>query len=64
MALYLDEEARTKCRAREFSPDALWHSDSELTVYFKSTPEVPSEGGGSPSGTGRSGIRVSPRCCG
>ena len=41
--VYLDEDARTKCQAREFSPDALWHSDSALTVYFKSAPEVPSE---------------------
>ena len=41
--VYLDEDARIKCQAREFSPDALWRSDSALTVYFKSTPEVPSE---------------------
>ena len=41
--VYLDEDARTKCQAREFSPDALWRSDSALTVYFKSAPEVPSE---------------------
>ena len=41
--VYLDEDARIKCQAREFSPDALWRSDSELTVYFKSAPEVPSE---------------------
>ena len=39
----LDEDARIKCQAREFSPDALWRSDSALTVYFKSAPEVPSE---------------------
>ena len=41
--VYLDEDARIKCQAREFSPDALWRSDSALTVYFKSAPEVPSE---------------------
>ena len=41
--VYLDEDARTKYQARKFLPDALWRSDSELTVYFKSAPEVPSE---------------------
>ena len=41
--VYLDEEAQCRCQAREFSPDALWRSDSALTVYFKSEPEVPSE---------------------
>ena len=38
----LGKEARDKCRrAREFSPDALWQSDSELTVYFKFELEHP-----------------------
>ena len=41
--VYLDEDARAKCQAREFSPDALWRSESALTVYFKNEPEVPSE---------------------
>ncbi len=41
--VYLDEDARTKCQTREFTPDALWRSDSALTVYFKSSPEVPPE---------------------
>lgn len=42
--VYLDEEAHAKCRrAREFLPDALWQSDSALTIYFKSEPEVPSD---------------------
>ena len=41
--VFLEEDARTKCRTREFSPDALWQNDSELTVYFKSVAEVPSE---------------------
>ncbi len=41
--VYLDEDARAKCQAREFLPDALWRSDSALTVYFKSEPDVPSE---------------------
>lgn len=40
--VYLDHDARAKCQAREFSPDALWRSDSALTVYFKLEPEVPS----------------------
>ncbi len=40
--VYLDEDARNKCQAREFVPDALWRSDSALTVYFKFEPEVPS----------------------
>ncbi len=41
--VFLGEDARIKCQAREFSPDAMWRSDSALTVYFKSEPEVPSE---------------------
>ena len=41
--VHLDEEAHARCQAREFLPDALWRSDSALTVYFKSEPEVPSE---------------------
>ncbi len=41
--VYLDEDARNRCQAREFLPDALWRSNSALTVYFKSEPEVPSE---------------------
>ena len=30
--VYLDEDARINCQAREFSPDAMWRSDSALTV--------------------------------
>ena len=41
--VYLGEDARIKCQAREFSPDAMWRSDSALTVYFKSEPEVPAK---------------------
>ena len=42
--VYLNEKAHARCRrGREFLPDALWRSDSALTVYFKSEPEVPSE---------------------
>lgn len=41
--VYLDEDAHAECQARDFQPDALWRSDSALTVYFKSEPEVPSE---------------------
>ena len=40
--VYLGEDAHNKCQAREFTPDALWRSDSALTVYFKFEPEVPS----------------------
>ena len=41
--VYLDDKARATCRGRKFSPDALWQSDSALTVYFKFTPENPSD---------------------
>lgn len=41
--VYLHEEAAEKCHAREFSPDALWRSDSTLTVYFKFAQEPPSD---------------------
>lgn len=41
--VYLDADARTKCQTREFVPDALWRSDSALTVYFKVEPKEPSE---------------------
>ena len=42
--VHLDEDARGKSRTRDFRPDALWRSESSLTVYFKSVePEVPSE---------------------
>ena len=40
--VYLDEDARTKCPTREFTPDALWRSDSALTVYFKVELKDPS----------------------
>ena len=35
--------AQTRCRSRNFAPDALWRSDSALTVYFKHAPEAPSD---------------------
>ena len=35
--------ARDGCRTRRFAPDALWRSDSALTVHFKYEPDVPSE---------------------
>ena len=41
--VYLAEDARSRCQARKFSPDALWRSDSSLTVYFKSEPAAPSD---------------------
>lgn len=33
--VYLEDDARSKCQSKEFKPDALWRSDSALTVYFK-----------------------------
>ena len=39
----LGKKAHDRCRAREFSPDALWRSDSALTVYFKFEPERPDD---------------------
>ncbi len=40
--VYLDGGARSRCHSRDFAPDALWRSDSALTVYFKRVPETPS----------------------
>ena len=40
--VYLEDDARTRCKAREFEPDALWRSDSALNVYFKLEQEDPS----------------------
>lgn len=39
----LGPDAQAECRARDFSPEGSWRSDSALTVYFKSCSEVPSE---------------------
>ena len=39
----LGDAARDVCRTRRFEPDALWRSDSALTVHFKYEPDVPSE---------------------
>ena len=39
----LGDAARDGCRTRRFAPDALWRSDSALTVHFKYEPDVPSE---------------------
>ena len=42
--VHLGEDARGKYRTRDFRPDALWTSESSLTVYFKFVkPEVPSD---------------------
>ena len=41
--VHLGDEARSRCRSRNFAPDALWRSDSALTVYFKHAPEAPSD---------------------
>ena len=37
----LGADARSACRSRDFAPDALWRSESALTVYFKFAPAVP-----------------------
>lgn len=39
--VFLSEEAEGKHRFRDFSPDALWRSDSALSVYFKFEEEEP-----------------------
>jgi len=41
--VYLSAEAGGLSRFRDFSPDALWRSESALTVYFKYEREVPSQ---------------------
>ena len=41
--VHLGEDADGRHRLREFSPDALWRSDSALTVYFKFEHEAPSD---------------------
>lgn len=37
----LGDDARGARRRRFFEPDALWRAQSNLTVYFKSTPAIP-----------------------
>ena len=39
----LGDAARAGCRTRRFAPDALWRSDSTLTVHFKYEPAVPDD---------------------
>jgi len=39
--LLLGEQARAVWRGRDFVPDARWRTPSELTVWFKSTPDEP-----------------------
>lgn len=39
----LGDAARRGCRTRQFTPDALWRSDSALTVHFKYEPDVPAD---------------------
>ena len=39
--VHLDDDARSRCRTREFSPDAMWRSESALTVYFKQEQSTP-----------------------
>ena len=41
--VHLGEDDRGKYRTRDFRPDALWRSESSLTVYFKVEPGVPSD---------------------
>ena len=41
--VHLDEDAHGRSHTRDFRPDALWRSESSLTVYFKAEPEVPSD---------------------
>lgn len=36
-------EARSQSRTRDFTPDALWYSESSLTVYFKHERKTPSD---------------------
>lgn len=37
----LGDDARRACRSRDFAPDALWRSESGLSVYFKLAPDAP-----------------------
>ena len=39
----LGGDAQRGCRTRRFAPDALWRSDSALTVHFKYEPDVPDD---------------------
>ena len=39
----LGDEARRGRRTRQFTPDALWRSDSAVTVHFKYEPDVPAD---------------------
>lgn len=41
--VHLGDDARSRCRSRNFAPDALWRSNSALTVYFKHAQEAPSD---------------------
>ena len=41
--VYLSDQADGMYRFREFSPDALWRSDSALSVYFKFEREEPAD---------------------
>ena len=59
----IGNDVHVEDRTRSFRPDALWKGDSALTVYFKSEPKFP-PASRSPDGIGKSGIRVSRRCCG
>ena len=41
--VYLSDQAEGMYRFREFSPDALWRSDSALSVYFKFERKEPAD---------------------
>ena len=59
--VYLKQEARFKCQARDFTPDVLRRIESALMVHFKLEPEAPPTGR-CHVGARKSGIRISPRC--
>ena len=39
----LGDAARDGCRTRRFAPDAVWRSDSAVTVHFKYEPDAPND---------------------
>ena len=41
--LHLGQDASSRRRNRNFSPDALWRSPSSLTVYFKFEQTPPAD---------------------
>ena len=41
--VYLEGNAHARYNGRDFLPDAMWRSESALTVYFKAESEAPSD---------------------